>query len=91
MVLFVIYDFVITDLVMNDGGVSERQSEKWTEIVLNTFKSEFLSFCSPSLFLSDGTLNPNGVRFGSSEIYNIGEKHELKANLQVTGLAQTRL
>lgn len=21
---------------------------------------------------SDGTLNPNGVRFGSSEIYNIG-------------------
>ena len=22
---------------------------------------------------SDGTLNPNGVRFGSSEIYNIGE------------------
>lgn len=22
--------------------------------------------------LSDGTLNPNGVRFGSSEIYNIG-------------------
>uniref|UniRef100_A0A672SZM2 Acetoacetyl-CoA synthetase n=1 Tax=Sinocyclocheilus grahami TaxID=75366 RepID=A0A672SZM2_SINGR len=23
---------------------------------------------------SDGTLNPNGVRFGSSEIYNIGEK-----------------
>lgn len=25
------------------------------------------------LFCSDGTLNPNGVRFGSSEIYNIGE------------------
>uniref|UniRef100_A0A8C9AQW1 Acetoacetyl-CoA synthetase n=1 Tax=Prolemur simus TaxID=1328070 RepID=A0A8C9AQW1_PROSS len=23
---------------------------------------------------SDGTLNPNGVRFGSSEIYNIGEQ-----------------
>ena len=22
---------------------------------------------------SDGTLNPNGVRFGSAEIYNIGE------------------
>ena len=22
---------------------------------------------------SDGTLNPNGVRFGSSEIYNIGK------------------
>ena len=22
-------------------------------------------------FLSDGTLNPNGVRFGSAEIYNI--------------------
>lgn len=25
------------------------------------------------VFSSDGTLNPNGVRFGSSEIYNIGE------------------
>lgn len=24
------------------------------------------------LIFSDGTLNPNGVRFGSSEIYNIG-------------------
>lgn len=24
------------------------------------------------LLCSDGTLNPNGVRFGSSEIYNIG-------------------
>lgn len=23
-------------------------------------------------FNSDGTLNPNGVRFGSAEIYNIG-------------------
>ena len=22
---------------------------------------------------SDGTLNPNGVRFGSAEIYNIGK------------------
>lgn len=25
-----------------------------------------------SCLCSDGTLNPNGVRFGSSEIYNIG-------------------
>ena len=25
-------------------------------------------------FYSDGTLNPNGVRFGSAEIYNIGKK-----------------
>ena len=25
---------------------------------------------------SDGTLNPNGVRFGSSEIYNIVESYE---------------
>ena len=24
-------------------------------------------------YCSDGTLNPNGVRFGSAEIYNIGE------------------
>lgn len=31
--------------------------------------------CVHDLFFlcSDGTLNPNGVRFGSSEIYNIGE------------------
>lgn len=26
---------------------------------------------------SDSTLNPNGVRFGSSEIYNIGERSPL--------------
>lgn len=32
---------------------------------------------------SDGTLNPNGVRFGSSEIYNIGEP--------LTGLRKDRL
>ena len=25
------------------------------------------------LLCSDGTLNPNGVRFGSAEIYNIGK------------------
>jgi len=25
-------------------------------------------------FFSDGTLNPNGVRFGSSEIYHIGKQ-----------------
>ena len=28
---------------------------------------------------SDGTLNPSGVRFGSAEIYNIGECHNCAA------------
>ena len=26
-----------------------------------------------NLIFSDGTLNPNGVRFGSAEIYNVGK------------------
>lgn len=37
------------------------------------------------IVFSDGTLNPNGVRFGSAEIYNIGEllmthEHKLAVN-----------
>lgn len=35
------------------------------------------------VFGSDGTLNPNGVRFGSSEIYNIGESWTLHVELGV--------
>lgn len=34
---------------------------------------------------SDGTLNPNGVRFGSSEIYNIGRRLPLHGRCQVPG------
>ena len=30
-----------------------------------------------NLFFSDGTLNPNGVRFGSAEIYNVGKFYTL--------------
>ena len=34
--------------------------------------------CTVLLILtSDGTLNPHGVRFGSAEVYNVGEQFKL--------------
>ncbi|PVU93181.1 hypothetical protein BB561_003422 [Smittium simulii] len=38
-----------------------------------------------SYFENDGTLNPNGIRFGSAEIYNIVEKFEFLADSLVVG------
>ncbi len=40
---------------------------------------------SDELFLSDGTLNPNGVRFGSADIYNIVENFEEVADSLCVG------
>lgn len=37
------------------------------------YRNASSEFRKSVFFCSDGTLNPNGVRFGSSEIYNIGE------------------
>lgn len=51
---------VAIERVMCGTTASQRQ----------TLQFWMLNLC---LFCSDGTLNPNGVRFGSSEIYNIGE------------------
>ena len=43
-------------------------------VTCNYYSYNSLPSVSPSLtyFLSDGTLNPSGVRFGSAEIYAIG-------------------
>ena len=32
-----------------------------------------ISIVPYTFFCSDGVLNPNGVRFGSAEIYNVGK------------------
>jgi acetoacetyl-CoA synthetase len=46
------------------------------------FYFRFKTFC---IFRSDGTLNPNGVRFGSAEIYNIVEPFQQVADSLCVG------
>ena len=53
----------IKDWGQNCGSTGQAQNFQESRKTLNLV----------NYFTSDGVLNPNGVRFGSAEIYNIGK------------------